>query len=201
MQSRGSGGKIIGPQGSRTVGEAREAATADNKVYRRYLAAQKRVQREEGRELTPKEFMDTVDPKGSRSERSARDYMTRAKRGARSGKTIEKRASAASGRIVNVPLYDKDGNIVDSANIEIPRDASLLDIYRGRGLRASINSYMRHRKISRQQAPNEWNATPTARTSAAGLSPYNPKTGGTAIHIIKDRGRATKRFILRTRNV
>lgn len=168
-------------------------------ISSRYKAAKNRVLKDEGRNLTAKEFLDTIDPKGHRSEKSARDYMRRLDKGERSGKFIKRHADEAGGHIVNVPLYDAEGNIVDSANVQIPKDASLLDVYRGRGIRSAINTFMRQRKSPSYSQHAGKSTGYEYRTNSKGLFLYNPKDKRGGIHIIKDRGRDTRRAIVRTR--
>lgn len=165
-------------------------------IFRAYEQARKRVSRDEHRDLTPKEFLDTVDPLGHRSRKSARDYMRRLETGKRSGRVIKKRADTGGGKIYNVALRDANGWIVDSANVEVPAGASTLDLYRGRGktrLRRAVDEYMerRYRAIRPSELVKATQTGYVHRGSAkglevAGIRPIR-KTTKTHVSIVRFR--------------
>lgn len=122
-----------------------------NLVYSRYLQARARTREIEGRELSPKEFLDLVDPKGRRSESSAARYMRKLRTGERSGGMIARRAKEDSGRMVNVrykvgSYKDSSGQEfadIRSANIILPTSKSRLDLWQGDRLWRAVNKYLR----------------------------------------------------------
>ena len=131
----------------------------DNRIVDAYDEARRLVRRREHRELTPKEFLDTVAP-GKRNEKSARDYIRRLRSGERTGTVLAKRAQRDSGRTVRVDY--KVGEFVDpntgeiqddirSQNVVIPESKSRLDWYR-LDWKKSVNSGLRKSYSRRKTA-------------------------------------------------
>jgi hypothetical protein len=145
-------------------------------VARQYQRAREQVARTEQRELTAKEFLDTVDPRGNRSAKSARDYIRRIAKGERSGKVIKRRADSMGGKLIQVPLVDDNGNVVDSAIVAVPLGHSSFDLYRGKGVRSAVNRYMRARK--QREDAQAFHAADTHyrwRTNSKGLKIGKPR--------------------------
>lgn len=120
-------------------------------IYSRFQQARARTREIEDRELSPKEFLDLIDPGGKRSEASAARYLRKLRSGERSGANIKKRADADGGRVVNVRFKvgtykDKSGveyADIRSANIRLPVGKSRLDLWQGNRLRRAVNAYLR----------------------------------------------------------
>lgn len=140
-------------------------------IVQRFQQARARTRETEERELTPKEFLDLVDPKGKRSEKSARDYLRRLEKGERKGTLIKRRADADSGRSVNVRY--KVGEYTDatgqrfedirSANVVIPLGKSRLDMWQGDRLRKAVNRYLGKSYSRRAGTPHDKDYHPMRR--------------------------------------
>lgn len=122
-------------------------------LVRTYEHARARVRKTEDRDLTPKEFLDLIDPTGKRSESSAKRYMRKLATGERKGTFIERRAHADSGRTVNVrykvgewkdPTTGEVFEDVRSANVTIPMSKSRLDFWKGDRLRKAVDQYLQN---------------------------------------------------------
>lgn len=128
----------------------------------RYDEARRLIRRREGRELSPKEFLDAVSP-GKRTKKSARDYIRRIRKGERSGNVLQKRALQDSGKTVRVDY--QVGTYVDAAtgevlpdirsqNVTIPVGKSRLDFYRA-NLRKAVNKGLRESWSRRKDNPGD----------------------------------------------
>lgn len=135
---------------------------ASNRLVSSYDKARDFVRRKEGRELSPKEFLDTVAP-GKRSEKSARDYIRRLRSGERSGSALITRAERDRGKTVNVEFSvgkvrdTMTGKMVDdirSQNVTIPARFSRLDLYRA-DLRKTVDRGLRQSYSRRSRAADK----------------------------------------------
>lgn len=131
-----------------------------NRIVQRYDEARALVRKREGRELTPKEYLDTVAP-GKRNTKSARDYIRRLRSGERSGTRLAERAQNVSGKTVRVDYKvgkytdEKTGETVDdirSQNVLIPARKSRLDFYRD-DLRDTVDRGLQESYSRRKTAP------------------------------------------------
>lgn len=116
----------------------RQRGTTGQQIVSGYDAARERIRATEQRELSAKEYLDTVAP-GKRTTKSARDYIRRMRSGERSGTTLAERAQKDSGKTVRVEyrvgsrMDAQTGRMVDdirSQNVTIPSSRSRLDLYR-----------------------------------------------------------------------
>lgn len=128
--------------------------------------ARERTRELEDRDLSPKEFLDLIDPYGKRSDTSAARYMRKLRTGERTGSLLEKRARRDSGKTVNVKFLvgveiDKATGErfedVRSANITIPETKSRLDFWKGDRLRKAIDRYLEN-SFTRRTRQNQANA-------------------------------------------
>jgi hypothetical protein len=138
-----------------------------NRLTDSYDAARREIRAKEGRDLSPKEFLDTVAP-GKRTEKSARDYIRRLRSGERSGTALVARAERDRGKTVNVEFSvgqvrdAATGKMVDdvrSQNVTIPARFSRLDLYRA-DLRETVNrglkqSYSRRSRAAKKRPTYE----------------------------------------------
>lgn len=119
-----------------------------------------------GVELTPKGFLDLIDPDGKRSESSAKRYMRKLATGERSGAKLVKSAHKDSGRTVNVRFRagtytDSTGQVFEdirSANVTIPERMSRLDFWKGDRLRKAVDAYLQNsytRRVEQNKAGGE----------------------------------------------
>lgn len=140
--------------------------TPGQRITRVYEQAQRRTRATEQRDLSPKEFLDLIDPYGKRSDASAARYMRKLRSGERTGSLLEKRAKRDSGRTVNVKFLvgvetDKATGErfedVRSANITIPESKSRLDFWKGDRLRKAIDKYLEN-SFTRRTRQNQANA-------------------------------------------
>lgn len=130
--------------------------TPQNPIYRAYIRARAAVFDKEQRTLTPYEFLQQVDPGRKRKPESAARYMRKLASGERSGSVIKRRADSGAGKMYNVTFVNDSGDIVDSANIEIPLGVSLLDLYEDDAIIRAADSYMqaRQNRARRQNLAN-----------------------------------------------
>lgn len=105
-----------------------ERNSPGTQLAKAYEQARKSTLRNEHRNLTPKEFLDTVDPQGKRSAKSARDYLRRIVKGERAGSKIVQRADAGGGQYL---VVFKRGDRETSAIVRVPKGKSNLGIYQG----------------------------------------------------------------------
>lgn len=127
-------------------------------VYREFIQAQKAVARSEHRVLSPKEYLDTINPEGHRSTKSARDYMRRIEKGQRSGAKIEARAKSGGGTY-NARFRDENGDI-RTATVAVPEGQTRFGIYKKRKRKEWVEAgarYWEHRYEDwlRKLAPGE----------------------------------------------
>lgn len=134
--------------------------SARESIVRGYDEARRLTREQERRELSAKEYLDTVAP-GTRTTKSARDYMRRMRSGERSGTTLAKRAQKDSGRTLRVeyrigryrdPQTGQDVDDIRSQNMTIPAHLSRLDVYRA-NLRETFDRGLRESWSRRQTAP------------------------------------------------
>lgn len=124
-----------------------------NDIWRAWERARER-EAKRGNRLTPKEFLDAIDPRGKRTNESAGRYLRKLRSGERSGSKIEKSAKDVSGAIVNVRYEVKRGDI-RSANVRLPSGRSRLDQWNvnvQKALRKAANEYL-EREYRRRQEP------------------------------------------------
>lgn len=164
-------------------------------IVQRFQQARARTRETEGRELTHKEFLDLVDPKGKRSEKSARDYLRRLEKGERKGTLIKRRADADSGKTINVryrvgTYTDATGKTFEdirSANVIIPAGKSRLDLWQGDRLRKAVNRYLGKSYSRRLSGPHERTYTTIRRLPS----------GATLVEIASIRGSRHPSEVLR----
>lgn len=139
--------------------------TPANLIVSRFEHARVRTRVTEGRELSPKEYLDLIDPYGKRSESSAARYMRKLRSGERSGVNIKRHADRDSGKVINVRY--RVGSYTDatgmefpdvrSANIVLPEGRSRLDLWQGDRLRKAVDRYLRN-SYTRRVEQNKANA-------------------------------------------
>lgn len=110
-----------------------------NRIVEAYDDARDLVRKREGRELSPREFLNTVAPGAEYDEKSGRDFMRRLRKGDTSGERLLDRIRSVTGRNVRVDykvgryVDPSTGEIIDdirSQNVTVPYGKTGLDFYR-----------------------------------------------------------------------
>lgn len=126
-----------------------------NNVYQAYLEAKAEYWQREGIRLTPKQFLDTIDPTAEHDENVSEKFLRDLSRGSTAADSFFERINSTDGEIYNIALADKTGKIVDSANIELPEGVTLLDALESGWLQSAVDKYLESRYRELNNIPEE----------------------------------------------
>lgn len=147
----------------------------DDPLYEVFIREKARLWRDERVRLTEKDFLDTVDPTRSHSDDAAKNYIEKLRTGQWRSSSVRERAEQenTSAGLYNVILADGSGQVVSSANVQLPLNRSLLDAYKSGDLHKATEKYLERQYENKTNIPlsqrREMGIQSTPRKNMRGL--------------------------------
>jgi len=139
-------------------------------LYDSFIKAKAKQWRDSRTVLTPKQYLDIVDPKGSHSDAQANLYMENLRTGKFHSQTVLQRSQQTGGQIYNILLADKSGRVIDSANVELPKGRDLNTALQDGSLERAVEKYLNARHAMTPTDHKKYGIKSVGHKSMKGLS-------------------------------